>query len=58
VNGILTGSFIKNEVVWYDDNENLGMRIFTIPVEDTFYGMLLLILSISIYEYLRNKKFY
>ena len=58
VNGILTGSFIKNEVVWYDDNENLGMRIFTIPVEDTFYGMLLLILSISIYEYLRKKKFY
>ena len=58
VNGILTGSFIKDEVVWYDDLENLGLRIFTIPIEDAFYGMLLLILSISIYEYLRKKKFY
>ena len=58
VNGILTGSFIKDEVVWYDDLENLGLRIFTIPIEDAFYGMLLLSLSISIYEYLRKKKFY
>jgi len=58
VNGILTGSYIKDEVVWYDNQENLGLRIFTIPIEDAFYGMLLLILSISIYEYFRKKKFY
>src|SRR5690606_18818338 len=42
VNGILTGSFIDEAVVWYDDAENLGIRIGTIPVEDTVYALLLI----------------
>jgi lycopene cyclase domain-containing protein len=56
VNGILTGSFIYGEVVRYSDAETLGMRIFTIPVEDTVYSMLLLLLPVSIMEYLRSNK--
>lgn len=55
VNGILTGSFINNEVVWYNNEENMGLRLITIPIEDTFYGMLLILLNISIYEYLKKK---
>lgn len=42
VNGILTGAIITDEVVWYDNSQNLGLRIGTIPVEDIFYGFSLL----------------
>lgn len=57
VNGILTGSWISEEVVWYNSNEIIGVRLGTIPVEDSMYGMLLLLAITSLYEYLiRTKK--
>ena len=43
VNGILTGSFIESEVVWYNNSENLGLRVFTIPVEDFVYAFTLIL---------------
>ncbi|MEO9891442.1 lycopene cyclase domain-containing protein [Aurantibacter sp.] len=54
-NGILTGSFLESPIVWYNDAENLGIRLFTIPVEDIFYGMLLIFLNIDLYEFFKSK---
>ena len=48
VNGILTGSFIENEVVWYNNLENLNIRIFTIPIEDIVYAFTLILLILFI----------
>ena len=50
VNGILTGSFIENEVVWYNNAENVGIRLFTIPVEDVFYAFNMLFANLILIE--------
>ena len=55
VNGILTGSLIGEPVVWYNNNQNMGIRIFTIPFEDLFYGFELIILNLFLYEKLKPK---
>jgi lycopene cyclase domain-containing protein len=52
VNGILTSL----PVVMYNDSENLGIRIFTIPIEDTMYSLLLLLMNIVLFEYFKNEK--
>jgi len=51
VNAILTGSFIDEPIVWYDNSENLGIRFFTIPFEDFGYAFSLILFNLV----LRNK---
>ncbi|WP_291868056.1 lycopene cyclase domain-containing protein [Maribacter sp.] len=55
VNGILTGSFIDEPIVWYNNNENLGIRIATIPIEDIVYAFNLLFINLLFIEKLKSK---
>jgi lycopene cyclase domain-containing protein len=48
VNGILTGTAIPGEVVWYSDRAILGIRIFTIPIEDVGYAFSLMLMNLLI----------
>lgn len=54
VNGILTGTGIQHAVVWYNNNENLGIRLGTIPAEDLLYSMSLMLMNISLFEYFKQ----
>ncbi|MGI4749302.1 MAG: lycopene cyclase domain-containing protein [Janthinobacterium lividum] len=51
VNGILTSV----PIVSYNNAENLAVRLGTIPVEDHFYLMSLLLLNIAFFEYFRKQ---
>jgi lycopene cyclase domain-containing protein len=54
VNGILTGAFTPSPVVWYNDSENLGLRIITIPIEDLGYAFTMLFGNLMIFESLKS----
>lgn len=55
VNGFLTGMFTPEPIVWYDNTENLGIRIFTIPIEDFSYSFNLIALNIIVFQYFKSK---
>ncbi len=51
VNGFLTAL----PVVIYNHSQNFNIRIYTIPFEDAFYGMLLIFINIALYEKFKNQ---
>ena len=55
VNGILTGSFIEVPIVSYNNLENLGIRLFTIPIEDIGYAFSMLFGNLMIFETLKKR---
>lgn len=57
-NGYLTGSFTPEPIVWYNNEENLSIRTWTIPAEDYVYGFLMVAANIVIayWDELKAKK--
>jgi lycopene cyclase domain-containing protein len=51
VNGYLTG----RPIVLYGSEFSLGIRLFTIPIEDFLYGFSLMSFSLIFWEYFRQK---
>lgn len=56
VNGVLTGTFTAEPVVWYDHSENLNLRFITIPIEDFIYGFTMLLGAIMLRNRLKKKE--
>ena len=54
VNAILTGSFLNHRVVWYNDQENMGIRILTIPVEDVGYAFSMVLFNLLLIPQLKK----
>lgn len=56
VNGILTGAITDIPIVWYNDLENLGIRLYTIPIEDIAYAFSMLFANLLIFNILNKKR--
>ena len=54
VNGALTGNFTSEAIVNYNPQEFIGWRITTIPVEDSVYNLIMLLMVVAVYESLKG----
>lgn len=50
VNGILTGTGLESPIVNYNPEKFIGSRIFTIPIEDFFYGYEMILWNIFFFK--------
>jgi lycopene cyclase domain-containing protein len=67
-NGVLTGvdfwnypfintnpEGINEKIVWYNNSHNLGLRLFTMPVDDLAYGITMLLVCVTLFEGLKKQ---
>ena len=67
-NGVLTGlrfwqypmlncdvRGISDQIVWYNNDHNLQLRIFSMPVDDLFYGFLMIAMTVVAYELIARR---
>jgi lycopene cyclase domain-containing protein len=55
VNGVLTGTGVEEPIVWYNNEENMGFRLWTVPLEDIGYAFTMLFGNLVIFEYLKER---
>ena len=68
-NGVLTGldfytypilnlhpEGVMDQIVWYNNQHNLGIRVFSVPLDDFFYGALLILWNIILFEFFKGKQ--
>ncbi|WBV53801.1 lycopene cyclase domain-containing protein [Chryseobacterium gambrini] len=56
VNGILTGTGLDSPIVNYNPEHFLGIRILTIPIEDTVYGYEMILWNIFLFQKFKRKE--
>ena len=67
-NGVLTGirfwqypainrdvDAIADQIVWYNNDHNLQLRIFSMPVDDLVYGFLMIAMTVVAYEMIARR---
>ena len=67
-NGVLTGlrfweypahnrdvAAVSDQIVWYNNDHNLQLRIFSMPVDDLFYGFLMIAMTVVAYELIARR---
>ena len=50
-NGFLTGSYSESEIIWYNNNENLNLRLATVPIEYLSYAFTLVLSNLMLTHY-------
>ncbi|MEJ1237856.1 lycopene cyclase domain-containing protein [Chryseolinea sp. T2] len=58
VDGFRTGAFVNGEIVHYNDEQNLNLRLGTIPLENICFVFLLMVMPVTIWEWLEDYFYY
>ena len=59
VNGLLTGFLdVNTPPVWYNNNEIIGIKFLTIPIEDFLYNFILMYTNFILFEFYCSKKIF
>jgi len=53
---LVNGALTSIPVVLYSKTQTIGYRVWTIPFEDHFYLMALLLMNIGFFEYFKSRK--
>jgi lycopene cyclase domain-containing protein len=56
VNGVLTGGYTQEPIVIYNPDEYLGIRLTSVPLDDSVYSFLLLFGTVTLFEGFRRKR--